>query len=555
MLANALTPRRLRGRLLWPAAGGVLLALAFPPWRLWPLAFTAWVPLWLTLAADAAERPAARPRARRTFLEGWLMGFAAFVLLLYWILWLSNEEVTIPGLMIPGLALLALYLGIFFGLAALAIRWLHHATGAPLLLVAPPVTLLFEWLRDLGPLGFPWGAPAYAFARVTPLLQPSAITGFWGLVLLVLVVNALLAAGLRGSRWCLPAAAGLLALWWIDGAAVLARHPEGALEPGRRALKVLVAQPDIRREIKWKKEKREEVTRLVYDHALQAAERGRAAGGFDLFVWPETVLPTLVLQDPAERARLDSVVARIGAPVLLGAQEVAWGISDSGRNWLIYNSAAVVHPDGGASPTYRKMKLVPFSERMPLQRIAPWLAQIDFGQSDFSAGTEPVLLNVLGEKAGCLICFESVFPEVSAEMVRRGATLLVNITNDFWFGRTAGPMQHAEMSILRAVENRVPLVRCANTGVSFVVDPWGRVREERGIFTQADFVASIACGAGSFASRHPQGLAAAWLAWMAAALLAGGTRRRGARRASRPGGARLRGEAPARTAGEKGERR
>jgi apolipoprotein N-acyltransferase len=148
-----------------------------------------------------------------------------------------------------------------------------------------------------------------------------------------------------------------------------------------------------------------------------------------------------------------------------------------------------------------------------------------------------VILPVADEPIGCLICFDSIFPGLAASMVRAGAELLIVITNDFWFGRTAGPAQHADMAILRAVENRASLVRCANTGISFLVDPWGRVTHEKGIFVQADFVAPVATGAGSLAARHP-----AWVivvlggglgAWVAVALP---LRRRARHRAGNGGG-------------------
>ena len=532
-------PMRSRGRsrgwgaLIRPGAGGLLLALAFPPWGLWPLVFAAWVPLWVDLEARARSGDAGW---RRTFLCGWVMGFVAFAAILYWILGLSNEEVTIPGLMLPALALLALYVALFFGAAAALSSWISRRTGAPLLLLAPAITLFFEWLRGQGPLGFPWGAPAYALARVTPLLQPAAATGFWGLVFLVLLVNALLGAFLCGRRLGLPIALALLAVWWIQGEGVLSRHPEGSAAEGRRPLKVLVAQPDIRREVKWKPEHRGEVIASVMSHARAAAARGDAGGGFDLLVWPETVFPVVLMQDPNLRPQVEAFVDSIGRPVLLGTQEITWPIREGRREFAYYNSALVLGPGADYSPLYRKIKLVPFSERMPLQQLFPWLTQIDFGQSNFSAGEEPVLFTVGGEQAGCLICFESVFPELSAEMIRGGASLLVNITNDFWFGRTAAPIQHAEMAILRAVENRVPLVRCANTGVSFVVDPWGRVREERPMFVAADFVATVACGAGSFSARHPDWIRWPWLAWIAAAVAIGfvrGSARPAGRRAER----------------------
>jgi apolipoprotein N-acyltransferase len=494
-------------------AGGLALAAAFPPVRAWPLAFLAWVPLWLGIERDRDALP-----WRKVFLRGWLMGFVAYAAMLHWILALSNEEVTIPGIMIPSLLLIAFYLGLFQGAAAAAAHVLARRGGLPFLALAPAFCAIAEWLRSLGPLGFPWGAPAYALARVTPLIQSASIGGFWGFDFLVLATGALLTAGLRGRRrWALLGGA-LVALLALHGALVLARHPEGGRETGRRQLRVLADQPDIRREIKWKPEKRQEVIDLVFAHARLAVRDGRAAGGFDLYVWPETVFPICVFNDRVLSQRVGEFVDTLGAPVLIGTQEGYWERRNGPLEYVAYNSAVLVSAGGVCSPPYRKIRLVPFSERMPLQKIVPFLTDIDFGQSNFFAGERPVLFTLRRERIGTLICFEAAFPSLARDAVRAGATVLVNITNDFWFGRSAGPIQHADMAILRAVENRVPLVRCANTGVSFAVDPWGRVDHSTPLFAPASFVATVGAGAGSFAARYGDWAVAVLGLWAALAL-------------------------------------
>jgi apolipoprotein N-acyltransferase len=478
------------------------------------------------------------------------MGFVAFAGILHWIVALSNEEVTIPGLMIPALALIALYLGIFFGLAALLIRLLARWGAMSPLWIAPVAATLFEYLRSLGPLGFPWAAPAYALARVTPLLQISATVGFWGLVLAVLLVNALCSRAfcpgnaLPAARPCGMARAWaraggpclavlLIAAVWIHGRVALDRHPADEMSAAPRAVRVLVAQPDIRREIKWKPEKKTEVVEMILDHARRAAEQGHAAGGFDLFVWPETVLPTRLFTDGPVLREVTDWIAEVGVPVLLGTQEGYWGKWAGRREWVSHNSALVLYPNGMRSPVYRKMRLVPFSERFPLQKMAPWLRSIDFGQSNFFPGTQftrfelPVAQGAV--ELGCLICFESAFPEMAHSLVRGGADILVNITNDFWFGRSAGPAQHAEMAIHRAVENRVPVIRCANTGISFLVDPWGRVSYQTEPFVQTEFVGTVVAGTGSFAARHPHWMTGPLGAWIILCVSLGWWRRLGGR--------------------------
>jgi len=473
------------------------LAAAFPPLRLWPLAFVAWVPLWFGIERDQAHLP-----WRQAFLRGWGMGFVAYALILHWLLALSNEEVTIPGLMYPSLALIAFYLALFQGAAAAGALALARGGRLPFLLLAPVTTALAEWLRSIGPLGFPWGSPVYALARTPVLLQSASFLGFTGLTFLALATGALVRRAIAGRWRCGAAAAGLTGLLILHGGLVLAHHPEGAREADRRPVRVLVAQPNIPREIKWKPEKRQEVIERVLAHGAEAIATGRAAGGFDLFVWPETVFPIPIFDDLPLATRVRAFVDTLGAPLLIGTQETVWERQGGKPSYAAYNSAVLIHPGGACSLPYRKIALVPFSERMPLQKIAPFLNAIDFGQSDFSAGSGPVNFRAGSEAIGTLICFESVFPPLARGAVRDGATLLVNITNDFWFGRSAGPVQHAEMSILRAIENRVPLVRCANTGISFVVDPWGRVRGATPLFEAAAFVATVEAGGGSFVTRH-----------------------------------------------------
>jgi len=517
-----------------PLLGGLLLAAAFPPWRLWPAIFVAWVPLWALLDGDAraerqalpgARRPERIPGLGRAFARGWLMGMSGFLLMLHWILALSSEEVTIPWLMTPAFLLIGVYLGLFFGAAAWASRLAGRAGRCSPLWCAPALTALFEWLRAQGPLGFSWGAPGYALAGVPELLQPAAVVGFWGFVALILAVNALFAGALAGRARAALAAALLLAAGWGGGAATLRAHPAEAVAAPRRPFSLLVAQPDIRREIKWKPEKRAEVFRRVFTHAYAAAERARERG-FELFVWPETVLPVLLLRDPEALTAVREFAATIERPVLLGTQELyeQWGAQPWEQG--AYNSALVVYPRGRLSARYRKMRLVPFSERMPLQQILPGVSGLDFGQSNFFPGQRSVLFDVAQERLGCLICFESAFPEVARAHVRAGATVLVNITNDFWFGRSAGPAQHADLAILRAVENRVPLVRCANTGVSFVVDPWGRLSHRQPIFARTQFRATVAAGSGSLASRLGRWPLLALVAAAAGLTLAGRRRAR-----------------------------
>ncbi|MFH0778685.1 MAG: apolipoprotein N-acyltransferase, partial [Candidatus Eisenbacteria bacterium] len=150
-----------------------------------------------------------------------------------------------------------------------------------------------------------------------------------------------------------------------------------------------------------------------------------------------------------------------------------------------------------------KIHLVPFGERIPYDDVFPILRSVDFGEADFERGKEFTVFDVGGKKFGVLVCFESIFPELVRSFTREGADFMVNITNDEWFGRSAAPYQHAYMAVFRAVENRVSVARCANTGVSMLIDPWGRVTLEGGLFTREALVGTIGIvPGGTFFTRH-----------------------------------------------------
>jgi len=503
---------------LLPVIGGLAYACAFPPISCWPLIFLAWIPLWLIIEEESAlSGPLFN--WRRTFSQGWLMGLVGFGLHLHWLLAISNEDVNIPGLMIPALLMLGLYLGIFYGLGTLFSRFLRRKCGLPIFVTAPAIFVLLEFLRSIGLLGFPWGAPAYALTPIPELIQVTALGGMWGLCFIILTINALLAAFISGKRICLPISIAIVILLWTTGSRQL--PDPRAVDPETESMAVLVAQPDIRREIKWKPERRDEVVDLVFDHAHETLARLGQDDQFDLFVWPETVFPLRLLSDPQTFGRVRALAAEMAKPILIGTQEGYWSGPLSNRQWISHNSAFIFSPNGSYSEPYRKKRLVPFSERMPLQKIAPWLTKIDFGQSDFFPGEDNRLLEAAGAKIGCLICFESAFSEPARDFVRSGADLLVLITNDFWFGSSAGPQQHADICILRAVENRISLVRCANTGVSFLVDPYGRISHRLDLFQQGAILGSVSLGGGSFASRHPDWLINVLVGSLVALSLAG----------------------------------
>ncbi len=485
---------------------GLLSGLAFAP--------TAWSPLVLVapvllLWAIGGGRPA----GRRTFVLGWSAGFLHFLVVLRWILGLPNEEVTIPGLMVPALLFLAAYMGLFSGAAALLSVWIARRVRLPLGVVWPAAATLAEFARSSGELAFPWGSSAYALHAHLPLLQFTAATGFWGLAFWTALLAGLLYEALRGCgrrRIGYALACGLLlAVPWLQGTWTLGKTRQGEID-GPSGLKVVLIQPNTSREIKWDPRYRDIVVGDLLDRTRRAAESRP-----DLIVWPETAAPIVLLQEPEYLARVTATVREVGIPLLAGTLDHRLVNGE----YVAHNSAALFDAEGRLVDRYDKQRLVPFSERMPFQRTAPWLMGLNFGQSDFTPGSRFVLFPVAGERIGCLICFESIFPSMARRFVDSGANLLLNITNDFWFGDTAAPVQHAEMSIFRAVETRTPLLRCANTGISMVVDSFGRVTHRTGTFVEGFVRAAVSPpGKGSYYVRHGEWFVR-WLAGLTGALV------------------------------------
>ena len=493
-------------------AAGLFQAAAFPPLGAAPLAWVALLPL--IYACNAPPAPGEVPSTlRQRFLLGLTAQGVFFFALLHWILFLPNDEVTIPGLMVPALLFLSGYLALFFGLACALPAVLERRAGVPAAVSFPILWTLADALRSSGTLAFPWGSLGYALAGQPAAIQLVAWTGFWGLTLQIASVNAFLYAAVRawesGSRSAAAPRLARAALTLGIPVAIRASQLTGATETMDGAHRFALVQANTPREVKWK----EGYEGIVIGDLL-ARTREAARHEPDLVVWPETAAPVLILWRPELADSVSRTVRELGHWVLVGTLD-ARILPD--RSVESYNAAILYDPRGIPVQRYYKVRLVPFSERMPFTRRLPWLNALNFGQSDFSPGREPNLFEAGGTRFSVLICFESIFPELARRWVAGGSRYLVNITNDFWFGRSAGPVQHADMAILRAVENRTPLVRCANSGISFVVDPWGRVSHRTGLFVEALPVVEVGPGrGGTFYTRYGD-----WLLWvlLASALL------------------------------------
>ncbi len=467
------------------ALGGVLLALSFPPFPTRYLSLIALVPVFryfmMTAGADV-DRP-----IRRAFALGYTLGIAYFLTLLYWI---SNlipaSSARMPWLMIPAMMLLVLYLSCYTALFSIAQMFLLRRFGAASLFAAPAIWSLLELARSRGELGFSWGILSSSLVGFPTAVQGVAVYGAFGLSLVLVLVNLLVSFALFGasgrSRAAALAAAVLLVgghLAW--GAWEIARFDREMADRADGA-NVAIVQPNLDLAIKWKPAYRDSIFRDIEKLTAQAA-----ASGATLVVFPETAAPIAFSHQYSYVRWLKRIAHEHDVDLLTGFID----FTRSDDEWHSHNAAGLFSSEGQITGHYIKVNLLPFGERMPFSQYIPVLGKLDFGQANFRPGTVQTIFRSRAGTFGALICFESTFADYTRQYILRGADFLVNITNDGWFGSRVGPMQHAETAILRAVENRVTLLRAANTGISMFVDPVGRVTHRIGLDREGIFVTPI----------------------------------------------------------------
>jgi apolipoprotein N-acyltransferase len=443
---------------------GALAALTLPPFHLYPL-LLAFAGL-LNLLRHAERRSAA-------FVIGWCFGFAHFMVGLYWIgIAFFTDAERFGAFAAPAVLLLCAYLACYPALAA----WLTvlHRWRNP---VASALVLALAWtagevVRGILFGGFPWNLIGYAFAQSTALSQLAALTGIHGLSLLAVALGALPVVWLEpGERapWQPLAAGGLILVGiWAGGALRLA---DAVAEPVD-AVRLRLVQGNIAQQDKWRPEGR---ARAFERHlALSAADTGAVSH----VIWPESAASYPVDQDAVARQMIAQVVPP-GGLLLTGGER----FDLSSTPPLAWNTLFVLDREGTVVARYDKRDLVPFGEFLPLRAVLSrvGLAKLTHGSIDFQPGPGRQTITLPGlPPVSPLICYEAIFPgSVVDPTVRPG--WLLNITNDAWFGRSSGPYQHLAMARLRAIEEGLPLVRSANSGISAVVDPWGRIQAELGL--------------------------------------------------------------------------
>ncbi len=458
-------------------ASGLLLAAAFPPFEAAGLAWVALVPLLLALIG-VSPREGAR--------LGWIAGLTFWVIGLGWMLRLLETSPAPFLLVLLGWGLLVAYCAAYVAAFGLIFAWLAATIGTTrfwqtllLMGLATATWVGGEYARGILGGGFPWNGLGVSQFRNLGLIQCAAWGGVAAVSAVLVLANAGIAftvrrylpgPGRQAYRPHIELFAGLLATLLCYRFGFTSMREYAALPT---TLEIAAVQPAIAQMKKWDEGESQRILarlRTLTDEAAEAEPKP------DLIVWPETATPDCVTVEGESQALVKDM-ARHGVPLLVGTMDVI----DNGRDDLLcYNAAILFDAHGRPAGRYDKQHLVPFGEYVPLSGLIPALAKLAPMGWNCSAGHSSTVLEVGKPPVpfSCLICFEDILPDLARTAVRKGARLLINQSNDAWFDRTGGPLQHASHSVFRAVENRVSLVRVTNSGITCLIEPNGALEEE-----------------------------------------------------------------------------
>ena len=447
-------------------ASGVLLALSFPRYGHPAFAFIALVPLYVALSGWNG-RPGQMPgvTAGRGFRLGLIAGFLHFAGTVYWT---GATVQTFGGLPWPVAAfvtgLLVLYMATYVALASAASAIFIRRFGVVGLVLSATTWVAAEYTRGFLFGGFPWIPLGNTMITFLPIVQLASLVGVYGLSAFVALINVGFAVtALSTGRARIAALVVTMAMLVAVSVWGGQRMATNRLTQGT-PVRVGLIQANIAQVDKWNPAR----AGMIVDRFLQLT-RQAAANGAEFLLWPESSTP-FYFQDDAGSEEIRRLVSELGRPLLLGSDEM-----EPGSPTRLYNSAFMLDPVGATAAVYRKIHLVPFGEYVPFQRALFFVGPLVEAVSAFTAGERVTMLPVREHMVSTAICYEVTYPSQAREAVRQGSELLTTITNDAWYGESSAAYQHFEMASMRAVEQGRYMVRAANTGVSGIIDPYGRV--------------------------------------------------------------------------------
>lgn len=447
------------GQIGLPVLSGILLIVCQPPVSLFPFAFIALIPLLYAMAKYQYRHP---------FLPGFITGIVAYLGLIYWVIVAMN---TYGGIDIFTstliLLLFVLYLSLYLGCFTTAVFILEKKMSVPVYLSVPIVWTLLEYLRGVALTGFPWSFLGHSQHNFLIFIQIASITGTYFISFLIAAINCIVFFVALKK----PISKIYLIVILVIVTASVAFGFIRVNEPQDAKLTAAIVQGNIRQDVKWDDNFKIKTIQIYSENTI------RKGNNVDFVIWPETALPLIFNEETYVNQYIKTLPSMVNSHLLFGT---IW----KDQRGKVYNSAYVIGKNGDVNGIYNKVHLVPFGEYTPLVRYLPFLEKITAQGAGFASGNghDPVITP--SGKVGILICYEGVFPYITNATVARGAQFLVNLTNDAWYEKTSAAFQHLAFYVFRAVETDRYILRAANTGISAIIDPRGRITARTPIFEE-----------------------------------------------------------------------
>ncbi len=437
---------------------GFIIGISYHPFNLGFLAWIGFIPLFnVFIYGDLKEN----------IINGYIFGLVYNFTAFYWIGSNSGADlITVVGSLIAAVLYLSIYWS-FVGIIISIIPAKQKESLSSFLL--PFLIVTIEWFRSFGPLGFPWANLALSQSKYIYLLQMIEITGTYGISFIVVSLNVVIYNSLKSDNLIKDGLVKVMILLMTISLVGLARIK--SLNETHKNIDVVVVQPNIDPNIKWHEKKR---IISFMDSLHHEAVKLKP----DLIVFPETALPSYLTRDNKTRKMLQKTVDKHNIPLLTGTIDIK--LKDKKKNY--YNSAMLLKPKSDYM-LYSKIHLVPFAEYDLFPEVfhpLTWL-NINIDRGRFKSGKEYKIFQWDDTYFSNIICYESSIPRIIREFVKRGSELLIIQANDGWLGSSYGPHQHFELARLRAIENRIPVLRSANTGISGVFRPDGTIQKKVGL--------------------------------------------------------------------------
>ena len=466
---------------IFAIVSGILIASAFPKIG---FSFVIWfslVPLLVALE-NASNRTA--------FRVGFTCGFVTYACVLYWINIVITKYGNLPwAVSIPLYLALSAWLALFYGLAAF-VSCFGERVGLKKVFTLPVCWIACDFMRSFLLTGFPWAMLGHSQYRTLTLIQIADLAGVYGITFMIVLANVVCYRVIRaslGAKVPYPVKSAVVLLIALLATLLYGFYRlNGTETPAGNPMRVALVQGNIRQDIKWSPEFRDQ-TIAIYERLTKNVDREKK---IDLIVWPESAVPFFFQDQPQEAERITALARELDSYLLFGSPTY-----ERRNGQLVFlNSGIIIDPTGKTLAKGNKIHLVPFGEYVPMRSVFPFISKIVVGIGDFSPGEYAKPLPAGKAEVGLLVCYEAIFPELAREYVKNGANILVNITNDAWFGNSSAPYQHLSIAVFRAVETRTPLIRAANTGITAIVDQNGHIRAMTNLFEESLKIGDITTG-------------------------------------------------------------